>query len=413
MSPLFCRACGEALQLTFLDLGKMPLSNAFLSPERSEEPEIFYPLHARVCEHCWLVQVPAVIPPEGIFSDYPYFSSFSTSWLHHAKTFAEHAIQAFGLNERSLVLEVACNDGYLLRHFKDRKVGVLGVEPAANVAKNAEALGIPVVKEFFGSALARRLCAEKKAADLVVANNVLAHVPDLNDFVSGLREVLGSQGMLSLEFPHLLRLIQGNQFDTIYHEHYSYFSFLSVEQVLRRHGLKVVEAEEIPTHGGSLRLSVRHENFAGKEGEGVARLRQLEARAGLGEIEIYRKFGERARRAKRNILSLLIRLKEEGKTIAAYGAPAKGTILLHYCGIQDGFLDYAVDRNPAKQGCYFPGTKLPIYPPERISQSRPDVVLILPWNLEAEIRGQLAEIREWGGQFLVPIPEPHLVCPGP
>lgn len=404
-----CRFCDRELRQIFVDLGKVPLSNAFLSPENLESPESFYPLQARVCDHCFLVQVPQLQKPDAIFREYPYFSSYSEGWLLHARDFASKMVEELGLDRRCRVVEIACNDGYFLKNFLGTGVDILGVEPAENVAKVAEQAGIPVVKEFFGTALAHSLAREGKMADLLVANNVLAHVPDLNDFVAGLKEILKPEGLLTVEFPHLLRLIEGNQFDTIYHEHFSYFSLLTAERVFARHGLKVLDAEKLDTHGGSLRLYLRHSDFPGQERPRVRRLRDEESRGCLGEIHTYGSFAERVVRAKRNILELLIRLKNEGGSIAAYGAPAKGSILLNYCGIREDFLDYAVDRNPVKQDWFIPGTRIPIFSPERVFETRPDYLLILPWNLEEEIRRQMDGIRAWGGRFIIPIPDPRIL----
>lgn len=409
MNAHACRFCDRELRKIFVDLGKVPLSNAFLAPENLDSPESFYPLQARVCENCFLVQVPQLQKPEAIFRHYAYFSSYSEGWLLHARDFAAKMIGELGLDRGSRVVEIACNDGYLLKNFLGSGIEVLGVEPAENVAKIAEQAGIPVVKEFFGKQLAHTLAREGKRADLLVANNVLAHVPALNDFVAGLKEILKPEGLLTVEFPHLLRLIEGIQFDTVYHEHFSYFSFLTAERVFARHGLKVLDVERLETHGGSLRLHLRHSNFPGRETSAVGSLRDEESQGGLGEIQTYGRFADLVVMAKRNILELLIRLKKEGRNIAAYGAPAKGSILLNYCGIREDFLDYAVDRNPVKQGLFIPGTRVPIFPPERVFETRPDYLLLLPWNLEGEIRRQMDGVREWGGQFIVPIPKPRIL----
>ena len=401
-----CRFCGRPLALTFVDLGASPLANAYLEPADLERPETFYPLHARVCEGCWLVQLPAAATPEEIFGDYAYFSSYSDSWLAHAERFAAAAIARWGLGAESRVVEIASNDGYLLRFFAARGVPVLGVEPAANVAAAAEAAGIPTVAEFFGRRLAGELAAAGEGADLLIGNNVFAHVPDLNDFTAGLAALLEPEGVLSLEFPHLLRLIAGRQFDTVYHEHFSYFSFTAARAVLAAHGLAVFDVEELPTHGGSLRVLARHAGAGG--GEPAARVAELLAReeeAGLTTPEPYRAFAEEARSLKRRLLAFLIEVRERGRTIAGYGAPAKAATLLTYCGVGPDLLPYTVDRSPHKQGRYLPGSRIPIHPPARIAETRPDYLWILPWNLRAEIASQMAGIREWGGRFVVAVPE--------
>lgn len=403
-----CRFCGRPLALTFVDLGVSPLANAYLEPADLERPETFYPLHALVCEGCWLVQLPAAATPEEIFSDYAYFSSYSDSWLAHAERFAAAAVERFGLGAASRVVEVASNDGYLLRFFAARGVPVLGVEPAANVAAAAVAAGIPTVNRFFGRRLAAELAARGERADLLVGNNVLAHVPDLNDFTAGLAALLAPGGALSLEFPHLPRLIAGRQLDTVYHEHFSYFSFTAARAVLAAHGLAVFDVEELPTHGGSLRVLARHAAGGGDGGEPSARVAELLAReeaAGLTTPEPYRAFAEEARALKRRLLSFLIDVHERGRTIAGYGAPAKAATLLNWCGIGPDLLPYTVDRSPHKQGRFLPGARIPIHAPERIAETRPDYLWILPWNLRAEIAAQMAGIREWGGRFVVAVPE--------
>jgi SAM-dependent methyltransferase len=405
VSGLKCRFCGAPLEHTFIDLGTSPLSNAYLRADTLAKPEPFYPLHARVCSGCLLVQLPTVQTPEHIFSDYPYFSSWSTSWLDHAQRYAEHARQRFALGPSSRVVEVASNDGYLLQYFRDLGVPVLGIEPAANVAQRAVERGVETVVEFFGSRLAATLTAQRGRADLVIGNNVLAHVPELNDFVDGLRILLRPGGAMTLEFPHLLRLIEERQFDTIYHEHYSYFSLMTVEQVFRAHDLLLFDVEELPTHGGSLRVYVRH---AAEDGPGrsqaVVDVRARETAAGLDRLEGYMDFAEQVRETKRCLLAFLIEAKREGKRAVGYGAPAKGNTLLNYCGIGTDFLDFTVDRSTDKQGLYLPGTRIPILSPAALADTRPDYVLILPWNLQDEIVESMAHIRDWGGQFVVPIP---------
>jgi SAM-dependent methyltransferase len=400
-----CRFCGRPLFLSFADLGVQPLANSYLEPGDLGKPETFYPLHVYVCEECWLVQLPQAATPEAIFSDYAYFSSFSESWLRHAERYAEAMTPRLVLGAASRVVEIASNDGYLLRFFKERGVPVLGIEPAANVAAAAEALGIPTVVRFFGTELARELAAQGTRADLLVGNNVLAHVPDLNDFVQGLATLLAPDGVLTMEFPHLLRLMHEDQFDTIYHEHFSYFSLSAARRIFAAHGLVVVDVEELPTHGGSLRVYARHAGDAGPVDDRVAELLARERMAGLDRPGPYRAFAERVRRVKRQLLRFLLDARERGESIAGYGAPAKGNTLLNYCGVGTDLLDYTVDRSPHKQGRYLPGTRIPIHDPDRLRETRPDYVLILPWNLKDEIMGQMADVRSWGGKFVVAIPE--------
>lgn len=405
MSNLRCRFCEAPLHSIFADLGVSPLSNAYLRPEQLDGMEPFFPLTTYVCDQCFLVQLPAVETPENIFSDYAYFSSFSETWLRHAEEYTLRMRERFGLGVSHRVVEIASNDGYLLQFFHAAGVPVLGVEPAANVAKAAQEKGIPTVVRFFGEETAKELASEGHTADLLLGNNVLAHVPDLNDFVAGMRVLLKPDGILTMEFPHLLRLMDENQFDTIYHEHFSYFSFVTVEQVFARHGLTLFDVEELPTHGGSLRIYGRHRaNDALPVSERVGELREREKQRGLTRMETYGAFAEQVRETKRQLLEFLIAAKREGKRIVGYGAPAKGNTLLNYCGIRTDFLDYTVDRSPHKQGLFLPGTRIPIYAPEKIAETRPDYVLILPWNLRAEIMEQMSHIREWGGQFVVPIP---------
>lgn len=401
-----CRFCGSELRHTFVDLGRTPLANSYLSEADLASPEPSYPLHARVCHECFLVQVDDVVPPEAIFEEYSYFSSYSDSWVAHAKRFAESAIGRFGLTGTSQVVEVASNDGYLLRHFKAAGIPVLGVEPAGNVAEAAKAEGIPTRVAFFGSAFAQELAARDGQADLIVGNNVLAHVPDLNDFVGGLATVLKPDGVLSMEFPHLLQLIEQNQFDTIYHEHFSYFSLSTVERVFARHGLTVFDVERLPTHGGSLRV------FACRQGSGahrptpaVAALRDVEQTAALDRPQGYENYAERVGVVCDGLRQFLAAAKAKGETVAAYGAAAKGNTLLNTCGIGSDLIAFVVDRNPHKQGRYLPGSHLPILPPEAIFRTRPDHVLILPWNLKDEVAASLADVRSWGGQLLVAVPK--------
>jgi SAM-dependent methyltransferase len=388
-----------------------PLSNAFLDAGQLNAMEPFYPLHAWVCEKCFLVQLEEFQAPASIFSDYAYFSSYSTTWLEHARAYVEHMIARFKLGARTRVVELASNDGYLLQYFRARGVPVLGIEPAANVAKVAEERGIRTLVEFFGSACARRLAAEGRQADLVVANNVLAHVPALNDFVAGIGMLLAKDGIATIEVPHLLRLIQETQFDTIYHEHFSYFSLLALEQLMSRHALRAFDLEELPTHGGSLRLYICHAGADGyRPGEALARVRSAEHEAGLDTLGPYSDFQERVREVKHCLLELLISVRRAGKRIVGYGAAAKGNTLLNYCGVGRDFVEYVVDRSPHKQHKFLPGTHLSIAHPNRIAETKPDYLLILPWNIRDEVMQQNQHIRSWNGQFMVPIPTPEIVA---
>ena len=404
-----CRLCGLPLREIFVDLGMSPPSNRFLKRESLEDMEPFLPLQAWTCTGCMLVQVKALAAPEGVFSDYAYFSSFSDTWLTHARHYRDMAIERFGLGASSQVIEVASNDGYLLRYFKERGIRVLGIEPAQNVAEVARGAGIATEARFFGVSLARELAARGLSADLLVGNNVLAHVPDLDDFVAGLAVVLKKSGVLTLEFPSLARLIEGNQFDTIYHEHYSYFSLLTAERALNKHGLELFDADELPTHGGSLRLYAQHAGGERKAEPRVAALRASEDRRGVARLEFYQSFRPKVEGVKRDLLSFLIEAKRNGKRVAAYGAPAKGNTLLNYCGIRTDFIDFAVDRSPYKQGLFLPGTHIPIHAPDRLKEERPDFVLILPWNIRDEIVESMKFIRDWGGRFVIPIPRVEIV----
>lgn len=403
---LSCRFCGTGLQRSFADLGMSPVANSYVKPDALHRMEPFYPLHAYVCEACFLVQLEEFQSPSEIFGDYAYFSSYSESWLRHAREYSLETIQRFGIDARWQVVEIASNDGYLLKNFKEAGVPVLGIEPAENVAKVAQQAGIPSVVKFFGTQTASGLVEQGVHADLLIGNNVLAHVPDLNDFVGGLKILLSQRGLVTMEFPHLLRLMQENQFDTIYHEHFSYFSFITVEQVFAKHGLTIFDVRELPTHGGSLRIYACHDSgSAHAVTENVARLRAEEERQGFLRPETYSSFSEQVKETKRKLLEFLIDARRSGKSVVGYGAPAKGNTLLNYCGIRTDFVDYTVDLSPHKQGLYLPGTRIPIHAPDRIQQTRPDYVLILPWNLKDEIMKQMRHIREWGGQFVVPIPE--------
>ena len=405
-----CRFCKAPLRTTFVDLGMSPLCQTHIKPEQLNERETFYPLHVYICEECLLVQLQEFVTPDVLFNEYAYFSSYSTSWVGHARQYSEMAISRFGLGANSKVIEIASNDGYLLQHFVARGIPVLGIEPAANVAAAAVKKGVPTSVRFFGRAAADEIAREFGLADLLLGNNVLAHVPDLNDFVAGMKRLLAADGVITMEFPHLERLMADNQFDTIYHEHFSYFSFVVVEKIFASHELTIFDVEELPTHGGSLRVYARHgENAALPVGGRVHALRQREIDAQFLKVDRYRGFGERVSATKRQLLSFLIGAKERGKKIVGYGAPGKGNTLLNYCGIRTDFLDFTVDANTYKQGKYTPGTRIPILPPEQIRQARPDYVLILPWNLREEIAHAASYIGEWGGRFVVPIPEVRVI----
>lgn len=401
-----CRFCGTALRHTFVDLGMSPLCQTHIEPHQLNHMEPFYPLHVWLCHDCFLVQLEEYVSPADIFTEYAYFSSYSDSWVAHAKRYVDAVSARFGLDRSKKIMEIASNDGYLLQHFVQKGIPVLGIEPAANVAKVAVEKGIPTTVKFFGVATAKEIVAEHGYADLLLGNNVLAHVPNINDFVGGMKILLRPGGVITMEFPHLFRLMAENQFDTIYHEHFSYLSFYCVEKVFAAHGLTLFDVEELPTHGGSLRIYARHAEDAAKPmSERAKQLRERELRDGVTRIETYSSFAERVKETKRAILDFLINAKRAGKTVVGYGAPGKGNTLLNYCGIRQDFIDYTVDRSPHKQGRFTPGTRLPIYDPERIRETRPDYVFILPWNLKDEITRQMAYIREWGGKFVVPIPE--------
>jgi len=383
-----------------------PPCESFLSAAQLNHMEPFYPLHVYVCDVCFLVQLQEYISPDQIFTDYAYFSSYSDTWLRHAQDYTDMIVDRLGLHAHSHVVELASNDGYLLQYFVAKGIPALGIEPAANVAEAAKSRGVATLITFFGQALAAELAADGQRADLLIGNNVLAQVPDLNDFVAGMRILLKPHGVITMEFPHLMRLIEGNQFDTIYHEHFSYFSFLTVEMIFERHGLTIFDVEELPTHGGSLRIYACHSADQSRSiGRGVGELRAAEVAAGFDSMERYASFAEQVKETKRKLLDFLIQARRAGKTIVGYGAPGKGNTLLNYCGIRTDFLDYTVDRNPHKHGKFLPGTHIPIFHPDMIAERRPDYVLILPWNLKDEIMRQLTYIRSWGGQFVIPIPE--------
>jgi len=400
-----CRFCSSTLEHTFVDLGMSPPCQTQVSPAQLNAMEKFYPLHAMVCGKCFLVQLQEYVTPGEIFTEYAYFSSYADSWVEHSRRYTVAMRERFGLGAQSLVAEIASNDGYLLQHFVKAGVPVLGIEPAANVAKVAVEKGIRTDVCFFGRATARELAAKYGKPDLLLGNNVLAHVPDLNDFVGGMKLFLGPSGVITMEFPHLLQLMEHNQFDTIYHEHFSYYSFYTVNQVFAAHGITLFDVDELSTHGGSIRIYGRHEDDRAKPVSAkVTELLEREQRLGFQKLETYFRFGEQVRETKRALLEFLIGAKRAGKSIVGYGAPGKSATLLNYCGIRTDFLDYTVDRNPYKQGHYTPGTRIPILDPSEIRKTRPDYVLVLPWNLIDEISQQHAYIREWGGRFVVPIP---------
>jgi SAM-dependent methyltransferase len=397
-----CRSCGAPLRLSVVDLGLQPLANSFVTVDQLERAEPRYPLCVYVCDRCWLMQIDGEPVPEEIFNDYAYFSSYSDSWLEHARRYSEEMIERLGLGEHSLVLEVASNDGYLLRNFVERGIRALGVDPAANVAEAAVAAGVPTEVAFFGRKTGEGLRSRGVRADLLIANNVLAHVPDVNDFVAGLATVLAPGGILTAEFHHVLRLLEGRQFDTIYHEHYSYLSLTSAKTILARHGLTVLDVDEIPTHGGSLRVYAAHE---GEEAASVGELLEREQTAGLTAPAPYERLSAVAESIKQDLLAFLEAARADGRRVVAYGAPAKGNTLLNYCGISTDLVLFTVDRSPHKQGRFLPGSHLPIHAPDRIFEARPDYVLLLAWNLKDEIVEQMSAVREWGGRFVVPIPE--------
>ena len=401
-----CRACGGRLSVTMADLGMQPPSNAFLPTLAAAEDEKRYPLRAKVCEQCKLVQLDYDVAPEELFRNYVYFSSYSDEWLAHAKRYCEMARRRFALDSQSLVVEIASNDGYLLKNFVEMGIPVLGIDPSDTVAGAAQAIGVPTLVEFFGTTLAGQLARQGRRADLIIGNNVLAHVPLLNDFVAGMALLLKPEGTVTIEFPHLLKLIEQVEFDTIYHEHYSYISLYAIEQVFSRHGLRIYDVEELPTHGGSLRLFASRADRAGLEDSALLEvLRAQEAAAGLSHLETYRRFAGRVEVCRRSLLEFLARAKREGKRVAAYGAAAKGNTLLNFCGVTCEDISMVADRNPHKQLKWLPGTHIPVVPPEELMRAAPDYVLVLPWNLQDEIRHQLAGIRAWGGQFVIPVPE--------
>lgn len=401
-----CRFCNTPLSQTFIDLGMSPLCEDFVKAGKINEMERFYPLHVYVCPECFLVQLEEFVTPEVIYRDYSYFSSFSDSWLDHSKRYTEFVMSRFDIGKGSLVAELASNDGYLLQFFRAKQVPVLGIEPAHTVATAAREKGIRTESMFFGREVVSRLVEQYGKPDLLIGNNVLAHVPNINDFVSAMKSFLKSDGVITMEFPHLLKLIEGNQFDTIYHEHFSYLSFTTVNRIFAHHDLILFDVEELPTHGGSLRIYAKHREDATKRiSRAVPALLAREHEAGITEMAFYADFTEKVLNTKWNILEFLITAKRKGKTIVGYGAPGKAATLLNYCGIRADYIDYTVDRNPRKHGCYMAGVHIPIFPPDKIRQTKPDYVFIMPWNLKMEIMESLSYIKEWGGQFVVPIPE--------
>lgn len=408
--PDSCRFCQTQLHHTFVDLGMNPLSNAFLSPDQLDKKEPFFPLHAYVCEQCFLVQLKEFEQPEKIFNNYVYFSSYSESWLAHAREYTEMMIERFTLNSSHQIIEIASNDGYLLQYFKEKNIPVLGIEPAANVADVAIKKGIETRIQFFGGETASALKSESISGDLILGNNVLAHVPNLNDFVAGLKIALAENGIITMEFPHLLNLIEEHQFDTIYHEHFSYFSLYTVEQIFNKHKLKIFDVEQIQTHGGSLRIFCCHKEDNTQEiSPRVNEIKQLELQSGLDQLDTYLSFTDKVQQTRQSLLNFMINAKEQNKSTVGYGAPAKGNTLLNYCSIRTDFLDYTVDRSPHKQGKFLPGTHIPVYPVERINETKPDYILILPWNLRDEITQQLKYTNEWGCKLVLPIPETRII----
>ena len=404
-----CRFCAAPLTRVFVDLGLSPPSNALVTPARAEEPEVFFPLRTYVCDECLLVQLPQFQTPAEIFHEYPYFSSYSTSWLEHVQRYARSARERFLLDAKSLVIELASNDGHLLKFFKDAGIEVLGIEPAANVAAVAQASGVPTLCEFFGRKLARELVASGRRANLVVANNVLAHVPDLNDFVGGVADLLAPDGVVTFEFPHLARLIEAGEYDTIYHEHFSYFSLICLRKILGAHGLRVFDVEELPTHGGSLRIYAAKKESRFAETDNVRRIVDDERAAGFETGVAYENFESRVKESKRAFVDFLKDAATRGKRVAGYGAPAKATTLLNYCGVGTDLVAFTADKNPYKQGKLIPGVRIPIYSPEKIFEAKPDYVVIFPWNIRDEIAAQMADIRSWGGQFVIPIPKAQVL----
>ncbi len=404
-----CRHCRAPLEASVVDLGVQPPCEGYVSIEHFNEPELFYPLHAMVCANCFLVQLETDVSPESIYTEYAYFSSFSDSWLEHSRVYVEAIIARLGLHSESQVVELASNDGYLLKNFVQKGIPAYGVEPAANVAKAAMEKGVPTVVAFFGVKTASSLADQGSSADLIIANNVFGHVPDINDFVAGMKRLLKPGGTVSIEIPHFMRLMENNQFDTIYHEHYCYHTLLADTRIFASCGLRLFDVEELPTHGGSIRMFVCHEDDLRTTTDSVTSLIALERARGLDRVETYAAFGEKVRETKRKLLTFLIEAARAGKRVAGYGAPGKGNTLLNYCGVRTDFIEFVVDRNPYKHGKFLPGTRIPIYAPDMIDTMKPDYVLILPWNIQEEIVAQMGHIRSWGGQFVVPIPETRVL----
>jgi hypothetical protein len=405
-----CRFCGTPLEHPVVDLGMSPLCESYLTEGQLDTMEPFYPLNVWVCGRCFLVQINDYVAADEIFTEYAYYSSYSTSWLQHASDYVEMITDRLELGEHSFVVELASNDGYLLQYFVKKGIACLGLEPSVNVSQAAIERGVPTDTSFFGAAKAAAMAADGVQADLVLGNNVLAQVPDLNDFVAGIPAILAPAGTVTIEFPHVMRLLEENQFDTIYHEHFCYFSLLSAEAIFAGHGMTIFDVEELWTHGGSLRIYARHDTDTRRPvSDRVIELRRREEAGGYRDVATYASFEERVRETKRRLLELLIAAKREGRSIAGYGAPGKGNTLLNYCGIGTDFLDFTVDRNPYKQGRFLPGTHVPIHPPEMIDEARPDLILVLPWNVKDEILAQLAHVRDWGGRFIIPIPEATVV----
>lgn len=409
-----CRFCSTALEHTVVNLGTSPLCESYVHKDDFNKPEPFFPLHVYVCHECFLAQIDEFVPPEEIFTEYAYFSSYSDSWVQHAKEYCEMIAQRQGLGAGSQVVELASNDGYLLQHFKRMGIPAQGVEPAANVAKVAQEQGIDTIVDFFGTKLASSMIAEGPKADLVLGNNVLAQVPDLNDFVAGMSILLADDGIVTMEFPHLMKLIEENQFDTIYHEHYCYFSLIAAEAIFAKHGIRLFDVEEIPTHGGSLRIyGCPSDSKKYAISSAYKELMALEVRKGYRDMAVYEEYSDRVIKLKSEIIEFFVKAQREGKSLAAYGAAGKGNTLLNYCGVKSDWLPFTCDRNPYKQGRYLPGSRVPILAPEAIEEHKPDYVIIMPWNIKHEIRKQLGYISQWGGQFVTFIPELQIMPPEP
>ncbi|MEU7989138.1 class I SAM-dependent methyltransferase [Streptosporangium canum] len=404
-----CRLCGSTSLASVVDLGATPPCERFLTAEQLDEPEVTYPLHLKVCTGCWLAQIPPLITPEDTFTEYAYFSSYSTSWVEHAREYVDGAVERLGLDEGSFVVEVASNDGYLLQHVVGRGIRCLGVEPSKNVGEAARERGVPTVTAFLGPETGAAVRAEHGPADLVAANNVYAHIPDVIGFTKGLRALVADDGWVSIEVQHLLTLMEHNQYDTIYHEHFQYYTVASAQRALASGGLSLVDVELLPTHGGSIRLWARPQEVAGEPGERVDQVLAAEKAAGLHELAGYTEFAARVAGVRRDLLRFLVEAAEQGRTVVGYGAPGKGNTLLNHCGVRADLLQYTVDRNPYKHGRFTPGARIPVLPPERIAEDRPDYVLVLPWNLREELTAQLSFVHDWGGRLVFPIPRLEIV----